>query len=519
MKTAKNLLGMVGVGYPSSDSPSRVSLAALVESETVPTDAQLSLAIKAFYEETQITLPATDKWYKISSVNATGEKLYLEYKSGKVVLGNNPATASAFKATQQANGKVTFTTSDGKYLHLLSAEDGKYNGTSSSNVTAEYSPKYNDLTIARILPSGIEAKATFGLMSIYGCLGEDAVTENDVYAYALVNHKNDVVVTSPEYGQMFTENNSSAFAFAETSKPEEMAPPVALDCTLTPEVASDDSETITIVFAYTTPITLSGDVKPYITDASGNKLADVNLSEVDGQANSFEFALTGLANDNYYIVFPEGTFTTVTDGKKANSLEFRKAFSIGKSGEGDTEGFDYSFSTFGRWGDSDNMYVTDQIFNNYILFVPKHNLYSGMVPDQTKEVLITDYFSVSNVRGRGHFEPYTIPEAPAYPAIRLVLDQPITSLPRGQYAVIVNKATFGDLNFGKYLDDKTSVKASECKVNDYFSLMYMVDNTSSVDGIETISDGNEKTYDIMGRPVKSIGSKGVYIVNGKKVVR
>ena len=298
-----------------------------------------------------------------------------------------------------------------------------------------------------------------------------------------------------------------------------MAPPVALDCTLSPEVASDDSETITIVFAYTTPITLSGDVKPYITDASGNKLADVNLSEVDGQANSFEFALTGLANDNYYIVFPEGTFTTVTDGKKANSLEFRKAFSIGKSGEGDTEGFDYSFSTFGRWGDSDNMYVTDQIFNNYILFVPKHNLYSGMVPDQTKEVLITDYFSVSNVRGRGHFDPYTIPEAPAYPAIRLVLDQPITSLPRGQYAVIVNKATFGDLNFGKYLDDKTSVKASECKVNDYFSLMYMVDNTLSVDGIETISDGNEKIYDIKGRPVKSIGSKGVYIVNGKKVVK
>lgn len=519
MKAAKILLETVGVGYPSVDSPTRIALASLVESESVPTDAQLASAIKAFYEETEITLPTTDKWYKICSVNAAGKKLYLEYNNGKVLLGNNPATASPFKATLQSDGTVTFTTADNKYLHLLSSEDGKYNGTSSSCVTSDYSSKYNNLTIERLMAGGIEAKTTFGLMSMYGCLGEDAVMENDVYAYALINHQNDVVVTSPEYGLLFTENNSSAFDIIETDKPEDILPPVNLECTLSPEVVNDNSEIITITFAISSPLFVSEDIKPYITDMSGAKLSDVELTEVEGQNKSFEFGLDGLPNGNYCIVFPEGAFTTLIDGKKANSLEMTKHFSIGKSGEGETDGFDYSFSTFGRWGDSENMYVTDQVFNNYILFVPKYNLYSGMIPDKTKEVLITDYFSISNVKGRGHFEPYTIPEAPIYPAIRLVLDQPITSLPKGQYAVIVPKATFGDLNFGKYLEDKTSVKPSDCKVNNYFSLLYLVDNVLSVDDIESTSEDNGKLYDIMGRPVNSMDKKGIYIVNGKKVVK
>lgn len=519
MKIAKSLIETAGVGYPSADSPSRVALASLVESESVPSDTQLSLAIEDFYEETQITLPTSDKWYNICNVNAAGEKLYLEYKSGKVLLGNNPATASPFKATLQSDGKITFTTTDGKYLHLLSAEDEKYIGTSSSCVTSEYTPKYNDLTIGRMIVNDVDAKNTFGLMSVYGCLGKDAVMENDVYAYALVNHKNDIVVTSPEYGLLFTENNSSAFAIAETVKPEDIVPPVELECTLSPEVVNDNSEKITVTFSISSQLFLSEEVNPYITDLAGEKIAEVVLNQIEGQDKSFEFALDELPNGNYCIVFPEGAFTTLIDGKKANSVEMKKYFSIGKSGEGETEGFNYSFSTFGRWGDSENMYVTDQIFNNYILFVPKNDLYTGMVPDETKEVIITDYFSISNVRARGHFVPYTIPEAPNYPAIRLELDQPIASLPKGQYAVIVPKATFGDLNFGKYLVDKTSVKASDCIVNDYFSLLYLVDNVLSVDSIELKSNSMDKIYDIMGRPVNSMDKKGVYIYNGKKIVK
>lgn len=520
MKQAKQLLTVEGIGYPLATSAARTALKALVEAETVPSDADLRTAIAAFYADAAVTLPTTDKWYKIYNVNANGSKLYLEYADGKVSIGSNAAKAGAFKATQNADGTMSFCTNDGKYLHVLTAMDGKYIGTSSSNVTSTYDAAVNNITFARAIVNGVDNDKTFGLLSMHGSLGIDVVMSTPASAYALVSHNAASIVTSPEYSLVFTANISGAFGFAETVKPEDVVPPVDLECSISPEVADNDKTMMKLSFSSTSKVVLNNEVQgAYIKDEKGNKMGDVVL-KTTATDNVFEFSIVGLENGSYSIVIPEGSFKTTVDGKVALTKAIVKSFAVGKSGAGDTEGFDYSYNILARWGDTGGIYVDDQVFVNYVLTLP-YNWDKGLVPDPTKQVIITDLFSASSVKATGHFESYVIPEAPQYPAVRLVYDSYEPSIVSGSsYAVIIEKATLGDNNFGKYLEDRTSVSPSECKVNNKMVLQYHIDNyqAAAVEGVEVDSTGDEKVVDLLGRQVKTMKKGQLYIVKGKKVL-
>ena len=108
-------------------------------------------------------------------------------------------------------------------------------------------------------------------------------------------------------------------------------------------------------------------------------------------------------------------------------------------------------------------------------------------------------------------------------AIKWVCDNPTVEgeLPPGMYTFIIEPGTFGDANFKKYLDDKTSVSASACKVNPDSRIHFTVNN-DKVTGIKEVSsDTNRPTviYDLMGRRVQEMTRPGIYIVNGKKVIK
>ena len=109
-----------------------------------------------------------------------------------------------------------------------------------------------------------------------------------------------------------------------------------------------------------------------------------------------------------------------------------------------------------------------------------------------------------------------MPETPAY---RLALETPIVegSLAKGLYAVVFEKGTFGDANFRKYLEDKTSVSPSQCRVNALYRIRIDIDNTyvSGIDDVLIDKNKEDVIVDLQGRRVSKMAKGGLYIINGK----
>jgi hypothetical protein len=79
-----------------------------------------------------------------------------------------------------------------------------------------------------------------------------------------------------------------------------------------------------------------------------------------------------------------------------------------------------------------------------------------------------------------------------------------TERPGILYAIVILKGTFGDTNFGKFLEDKTTTQASDCHTNPRMTISIEVDNDKAT-GIEQVVNSTEKNnviYDVQGRKVK-----------------
>ena len=148
--------------------------------------------------------------------------------------------------------------------------------------------------------------------------------------------------------------------------------------------------------------------------------------------------------------------------------------------------------------------------------------YDGLVANPDREVRLAVYDNDKTIR-TGHFESYVDPEDPSTPTLLLVFDTPIREgeLKAELYAIVILKGTFGDTNFGKFLEDKTTTQASDCHTNPRMTISIEVDNDKAT-GIEQVVNSTEKNnviYDVQGRKVKQMNRSGIYIVNGKKFVK
>lgn len=522
MKAAKALLLKSGLGYPKETSAKRLALKALTEAEDIPTDDQLTAAIGEFYNETDVVLPDSGIWYTIASVNANGDKLYLYYNDGTVTLTDDAKKATAFMA-DSLKASTSFKTIDGKYLHVLSAaQDGKFDATSSKNVTETYDSLVNNLVLTKLAVKEVDSVKTFGLFSLYGSLGKDIISEVPMSTYAQISHTNKTVISDPNYPLLYTENNTGAFVLEQTEKPEILAEPVKLACSLNPSIVADNSELITLSFVSDTTVYLSTDTAAYITKKGSDKKVVEEVVFTGVSNNSFTFAVAGLEKGNYELVIPDGLFYVMTKaGLKALIIpENRKLpFSIGKQGSGDDDGFDYNYISHSVYNEQASEYVSDEIFNNFVIY--NVGYYDGLVADSTKKVILTYSFNPTDTIAIGHFKSYVIPGLEENGAIKLVLNKEIKNLKAETYAIIIEKATFGDNNFGKYLKDRTSVKASDCKVNPRIVKNYKVNNdivSSEIDSISIDKYSNVQIYDLFGRKLDKITKNGIYIINGKKVV-
>lgn len=499
MKLAKQLVTISGVGYPTAESISKKHLKELTEAEIVPSDDELNTAIADLYSEENVEMPTAGQWYTIANVDSKGTKRFLVVKDNAISISTNDKDATAFEAGE--NG--SFKTIDGKYLYTNGLRDVE-----------------TSLELKKFNLTSVEAEKTFGKVSIYGFFKTNAIGK-EFDAYALVDCTNDKLATDETITDLQFEignNLSSAFALAETNKPDEEVKTVETAYTITPDVVESEKD-LTLIFTGLQDVTMSSEFDAYIANATGERIESASVIASTSQSNQFTISLSGFDKGNYQVIFPEGSFLYQKDGKTVQTQLIKKSFTIGKGGSGDDGNFSYTYTQVIVLPSVNNI-IKDSDLNNFTIRILRGD-YTDLVADPSKTVRIAKYNN-NQTMATGHFEESSESDD-YYKVLNLVLDEPIVegSFAKNLYAVVIEDGTFGDANFAKYLADKTSVSAKDCRVNPKLTISYNVDNETAT-GIDEINiDSNKKNviYDLMGRRVQSMTRPGIYIVNGKKVVK
>ena len=528
MKAAKALLAVEGVGYPATDSEARKALSDLVNAETTPSDDNLKVAMANFYKETNITLPEDGKYYKIYGVNSEGKKLYLAYDGSAVSLKEAESSAYSFKAEAKTGNKVAFSTLDGKYLHVLMNSTG-YDLTSDKNVTDSYLPSVNDLTLTRLASDKLDATLTFGKFLVNGCLGKKK-HGTDTYVNALIDFSENVElpVSDSQYTDIFFKQDfSNAFVFEEGTKPAEES--VDINGTFTPSTIKSLSEEMRLSFTHNNGVTLKDGVVLTVTDENGNVVsgASATITPLENSNMDFVVKVSGITKEGTYkLVFPKGTFSFVDNNKQVTSNELTETFTLSTSSTPDPtpDPTPSDFKHYQYWeklpaqGGSQAEYPKDYI-TQYIVLIDRMQT-NGLVGNPKARVELVEY-SNNKLMGYGHFE--AVPEHTDNNnyALKLVWDHPIdmVHVRTTDYTFKIPEGAFGDSNYGKYLKDPSSVKSSDCTVNDSFTSTYYINTTlTGIRDINADDNAAKVIYDLQGRRVERVTKTGIYIVNGKKTV-
>lgn len=508
---ALKLLQNNSVGYPKVTSAAYVALNEVVGNEA-STDAEFKAAIDAYYNETDVLLPENKKWYKIASVNKKNERKYLAVSDNQVLLVDNIDEASAFEALDNI-GVFTLGDADDNMLNV-------------NGVTADAVSEVSKLTIAKLdgsavqLESGdvFDADKALGTFSFKGSY--PSVTGSSSVAYALCNHADKKYQTEADVAAPYWQSSlTSAFAFVEVEKPAAAIKTVETAYKLTPAIVGNNADLLTLSFDGLSHITVMSDADAYIANEKGERVKDVTFTPVTGKDNQFTVALTDLAKASYQLVIPEGTFHYEKNNKEVKTQAIKESFTIGKGGSPEDPNLKSDYSIYQMLPDISG-FVKDVALNGFM--IKNIGYYDGLVANPDREVRLAVYDNNKTIR-TGHFESYVDPEDPTTPTLLLVFDTPIREgeLKANSYAIVILQGTFGDTNFGKFLEDKTTTQASDCHTNPRMTIPIEVDNDKAT-GIEHVVNSTEKNnviYDVQGRKVKQMNRSGIYIVNGKKFVK
>ena len=527
------------VGYPQeSDALNMVKDIKVEDTDDATSLAQkiesLLDALKTFYNDTNVLLPEKDKWYTISSVNKKDERLYLTYANSAVTLGTK---ASPFKVNEINGNVAVFETADGKFLHVLIGSND-YDLTSTSNVTNE--KKYvNYLTLGKmtLAGEGVDQKPVAGLFTIRGGLGLDKTTSEKVGdANALVVHgETPSIATSLEYTKLYFENDStSAFRFAETVEPSYEVTPEAVikDAVLTSntqvmtlEIKGKDNDDDVTKVALKSLAGVKFTYKDGDETKDASTTADPILKKIeDGDSdNLFEVHVDGLADNTYTLVLPAGTFDFSENPKTVEDIDLKVSFKI-ESTPGPGPGPD-DYANYGSlpemWGTIPSLIqgfpVVDTDLLEVYYYVTGVDVYPNNDPAYNV-VKLCERWTGSLVI-KGHFDAVYRDNQHM---LKIVYDESLADklpLKNDDYTLVIGRAAYGDENFNKRQNGDTSIPESECRVNQRVLYNNLTVDNNITGVINNINLSGEKRvyFDLQGRRVSS-PTKGVYILNGKKVV-
>ncbi len=565
---AREILAKTGVGYPKADAAERTALQAAVDAED-KSDEDYLVLIDKFVTSTDIELPADGKYYTIANVQKNGTKYYLAYDGEAVTLTSDAANAYSFKASATAETNAvnvrTFSTAGGKYLHTLVASTN-YSEVTPANVTSEKKP-VSSLSLVK-MPSlnNVDVdRLMFGTIAMSGLIGKKYGQGEDITAYSnvLANGNIAEVETSP----YFTENLSGAFFFAEAEAPKIIT---KYEVTVNPASETgvvEDLESIVVTFPELTAITLADASKISLKGVNTNVVVPVEETPVV-KGNTVTIKFGYLQNDTYTFTAAEGAFTYVKDEETVTVQEITTSFTVNYVDE-----FIYDLNKLpnviivdNNWGEAK---VNPEELNHFSMQLAENNRYNS-IETYLSDKPATIIYNFSKTMATGKFvkttstRTYTVqvfkrqgveigevaqvtgstvvlkdgtkiqdygndPTDVIEDAERvermyhmeLKLDKVLNAqnCPNGIYWVLIEPATFGDENFGKWVNGEAIAK-HECHVNDKIIITVETDNTISgiSDVITAPNAADDVIYDLSGRRVNNMTKPGLYIMNGKKFV-
>lgn len=538
----------------------------------VATDSIEFPSASKYYTIANVSVGGTKRFlaYNDGKVTLTTEES--EAYSFQPVMEASAAVSNTENATEPVKKSMYFKTLDGKYLHTLTAQDGIYSGVSSANVTSEQKD-VNLLTLEKMTSENPEE--TFGYIAISGLIGKKYGAGDDIVAYS--NVLSSGTIADGETNAYFINTLSGAFVFAEAEAPKV---DVKYEITVYPETEEDHIEaleSVVVTFPELENVVLGDKSLFYLDPATeGRENIAATSAEVLGDKKNAVKVLfpAGLMNDDYTFVAEEGAFTFTVYEQNVVAEKMEKTFKVYIPDEfirdfadaphqiinnNDWENKNYPLSELNNF----SIRVIDNRFRNVETFVSDkdvHVLYQGVEPVTTGKFVLdivsteypekvfyrdgvrmgvvdvldgitlsyTWYDENDNIRhdkvtdyGVGYNDEIRDEvriERQWNLNLKLADELDPEKCNDGIYWFVIYEDTFGDANFGQYLNNPTSIAKKQCHTNAKWRTILQIDKTVGISGIENIENGEEVIYDLSGRRMKSTSQPGIYIKNGKKVV-
>ena len=566
VEKANAALALTGLGYPKADAVERVALRNALNdalNNYNGSEEEMNALINAFYASTDVVLPENGNYYTVANLMKNGTKSYLKYSDGAVTLTTAKDEAAHFLVTKTAQGKYVFSV-NGAYLHTLMPVD-QYIGTSSKNVLPEYNAEVNDITVARLVVTDVDNTETLGKFSLFGAIGRFEEGTEMLYAYSLVKNG---VINVPNTKNWYTDQTSTAFVFDETTQP---------DPETVYSVSPVSGTTLTSVSDIT--VTVVG-VKGLARNAAKDIYFGGNtVNSVSVTGNVITLTPYFESDGSYTLLIPKGAFTYQYEGRTIDVPQITATYNVVMS-----DNFSYDFTAhYGVHSsmvdegthhplDFNNFYIyynsisaeeeTGFAINPQVNLCKLHDYNTGVIvaegtfrAESSKHLVRTDkvffrkndtgeYAEVGVIVNELSSTLYDVRHADGskkrytYNAktdkienrdyyeythkLYYVFPQKFTAqnLRDSRYGFIAVRGSFGDENFGRYLDNPSSVLRSDCHLIEQMGLYYNSSKNALPTGIENVEAMPESDvlYDLTGRKVGSTNVPGIYIKNGKKII-
>lgn len=271
ISTAKEVLSLKGVGYPSEESATRATFSAAIDAAVAKTEATLTVAdlttlqtaittYKA--DKSSIAMPQDGETYVFTNMHPGGQARYFDYSSDNlvtVVRGTTPVdelpASAKFTCHKLSDSQFMFVNNEGKYLVWKGSSDGT---NSRKGYLSSYDANWCPLQVAPT--TGEEA---FGYFN-FG--GKRADSKKSYYVV-----KTDGNFDQADYTQYYNASYSSAFQFEKVSYPNIVTFNAAEGIE-----GADYISTFSAPFATIKPAS----VKAYVVKK--NSGSEATLEEVDG---------------------------------------------------------------------------------------------------------------------------------------------------------------------------------------------------------------------------------------------
>ena len=243
--------------------------------------------INNFYAEKDVEMPTDGVYYRVTAVSENQDKAYLTYDGIDVGLTDDVAKATGFKAIANEDGSFRLQTGDGRYFKQISEA-----GNVSVTPTAA-----NGITLEKLTISGVEAKTTFGMLSIKA---ENQYMYVDISKLAFLNPSDQSDSISAEH--------TNAFMLEAIDKTQIYAPEVSMSFSVNHGESVESLKTIAVSFKGAAKVDLADKSKIKLNSATEKNVGKIGVAPVTD--NEFILSFSDLPESpTYMLSIGDGAFT------------------------------------------------------------------------------------------------------------------------------------------------------------------------------------------------------------------